>query len=691
MVDKYLFSTPIVTIFVLATFLYIIGRIVISRQSRTILTNNLKVFAFMVLIAGWGIYFYGYWQFYDEELNLISLTLRSFLSSIGMFALQSDLQYFAQAQAKNAPVFLSLFAIIHFLAALVSATFVINYVGVKIIAWQRMRKAKGQNLYIFWGINDNSIILADNIHKKNIGGMIIFVGTPKDAEAGSQQISLSSLINGQAQRKDRIRRIESLNAIITYCSEDLTLESLSSEDSSSRNTDNRHTNIFESIGLVSLAKMIKKSKDQSIKIFFLSNDEKHNLESTSLLLDAIEKNDEDLCGCQFLDIYCRARKNKENSVFEKMAYIKTRETLPNVHLIDSANLAVQILKKNVDYQPISFVTPNTGLATVENPFTALVIGFGETGRDAVRFLYEFGAFPNSIGKKSAFKCYAIDKQMKNLSGLFYNSAPALKKKNEIELLQIDCLSLYFWKWLEDKINILNYIIISLGNDEIEIRLAINLLEKAYRSRKTTDLFKIFIRSYAKENERRMTEIVDFYNQKVGHNFVVFGKQEELYTYNNVIDEDAIKQAKVFFTGYAHASLMNEKWEERHMMNGKNKEDISLDDINAVIRKENQDIANYRHIDTKLKLVGLNWNSTKEEFDKLTDIQKMNLAICEHLRWVASHEILGYVYDEENSNIRKTHNCLKPWQELKEEYQKFDYSVIERTTDIVLNHHENKEL
>ena len=167
MVDKYLFSTPIVTIFVLATFLYIIGRIVISRQSRTILTNNLKVFAFMVLIAGWGIYFYGYWQFYDEELNLISLTLRSFLSSIGMFALQSDLQYFAQAQAKNAPVFLSLFAIIHFLAALVSATFVINYVGVKIIAWQRMRKAKGQNLYIFWGINDNSIILADNIHKKN--------------------------------------------------------------------------------------------------------------------------------------------------------------------------------------------------------------------------------------------------------------------------------------------------------------------------------------------------------------------------------------------------------------------------------------------------------------------------------------------------------------------------------------------
>lgn len=691
MVDEYLLTTPAVTIILLATFLFVIGRIVISRQSRTLLINNLKAFAFIVLITGWAVYFYGYWQFYDEKLNLISLTLRSFLSSIGMFALQSDLQYFVQEHAKNAPVFLSLFAIVHFLAALVSATFVINFVGLKVIAWQRMRKAKGQNLYIFWGINDNSIILADNIHKKNIGGMLIFVGTPKDAEAGSQQISLSSLINGQTQRKDRIRRIEGLNAIITYCSEDLSLESLSSEENASKNTDNQHTNIFKSIGLVSLAKMIKKSKDQCIKIFFLSDNEKHNLESTSLLLDAIERNDEDLCGCQFLDIYCRARKNKENSVFEKMAYIKTRETLPNVHLIDSANLAVQILKKNVDYQPISFVTPNTELATVEDPFTALVIGFGETGRDAVRFLYEFGAFPNSVGQKSSFKCYAIDKQMKNLSGLFYNSAPALKKKDEIKLLQIDCLSQYFWRWLEDKINSLNYIVLSLGNDDIEIRLAINLLENAYRSRKTTGPFKIFIRSYAKDNERRMTEIVDFYNQKVGHEFVIFGRQEDLYTYNNVIDEDAIKQAKVFYTGYANASLMDEKWDERHMMDGKSKEDISLDDINGVIRKENQDIANYRHIDTKLKLVGLNWNCTKEDFDKLTDIQKKNLAICEHLRWVASHEILGYVYDEEHSNIRKTHNCLKPWQKLKEVYQKFDYSVIERTTDIVLNHHEKEEL
>lgn len=682
MVDKYLFSTPIVTIFVLATFLYIIGRIVISRQSRTILTNNLKVFAFMVLIAGWGIYFYGYWQFYDEELNLISLTLRSFLSSIGMFALQSDLQYFVQEQAKNAPIFLSLFAIVHFLAALVSATFIINFVGVKIIAWQRMRRAKGQDLYIFWGINDNSIILADNIHKKIIGGMIIFVGTPKDVEAGNQQLSLPTLINGQTHRKDRIRRIEGFDAIITYCSEDLSLEIID---------DNKRTSIFTFIGLKSLSKMIRKSKDRNIKIFFLSDNEKNNLESTSLLLDAIEKNDEDLCGCQYLDIYCRARKNKENSVFEKLAYVKTIEALPNVHLIDSANLAVQILKKNVDYQPVSFVSPCTELATVEEAFTALVIGFGETGRDAVRFLYEFGVFPNSEGKKSLYKCYAIDKQMNTLSGCFYNNAPALKNNTEIELLQMDCLSNDFWEWLDNKINSLNYIVISLGNDDTEMRLAINLLEKTYRSNKITDHFKIFIRTYSKENERRMIEIVDFYNQKVGQELVLFGKQEELYTYNNVIDEDAIKQAKVFYAGYANTSLRDEKWDERHMMNGKDKEDISLNDINAVIRKENQDIANYRHIDTKLRLVGLNRNCLKEDIDKLTNKQKMNLAVCEHLRWVASHEILGYVYGEEISNIRKTHNCLKPWQDLTTDYQKFDYSVIERTFDIILNHHEEKEL
>lgn len=686
----YFYILPLVTIIILVALLFLIGKVLFfSRKSLSVIIDNLKYLALIILVAGFVIYFIGYLQYYDERLNFITLTFRSFLSSIGMFVLQSDLQYFVRDEVIEAPLFLSTFAVIHFLAALISAIFIINFVGIKLISWLKMHRAKGQNLYIFWGLNENTVTLAENIHKKKPeSGMIIFIGTPQDAEIGNQQLSISALINGQSLRKDNIRRIEKIGAVISYCSEELKLPS----------KDVPLCNIFKDAGLNSISKIIFKSKDKNIRIFFLSDDQHHNLEYTSLLLKAIEQEDETLNGCSHLDIYCQARKNKENSVLEKQAYIKSEETLPNVHLIDIANLSIQILKREVDYQPISFVTPITDTATVEDPFTAVVIGFGETGRDAVRFLYEFGAFPNSQGKRSPFKCYAIDQEMDKLAGTFYNNAPAIKGKSEIELLQMNYLSEQFWEWVNDKISTLNYIVISCGDDEVGMQIAIDLLEKAFKTNMSMDHFKIFIRSYSKEKEGRMIEMANFYNQKAKNHLVVFGMYRDLYTYKNIIDEESVKLAREFYTSYVSKKESPQTWEQRHNISvdkgkgayvTKNRQTVTLEDINGVIRKENQDIANYLHMETKLKLAGLSKKSTKADFDKLSAEQKKNIAICEHLRWNASHEMLGYVYGETTSDLHKTHSCLKPWQELTTEYQGYDDDVWNTTVDITLNSNETK--
>lgn len=691
-------SMPIVTTLILVAILITIGTLLTSRKILTKIVGNLKWFASAVLLAGFVVYFIGYWLYYDEELNIVALTFRSLLSSIGMFALQSDLQYFVQDCVKESPLFLGTFAVIHFLAALVSAIFIINFVGLKIVSWLKLRNAKGQDLYVFWGMNPNSITLAEDKDLKNKlendGGMLIIVGTLQDAEQGNQQFSFSALINGQRLRKDIIRRIEeNKDAIITYCTDELSVEENGKQP----------CNIFKSAGLKSLANIITKSKDKHIRIFFLSDDEKKNVELTSLLLKAIEKKDDALSNCQHLDIYSMARKNKENGVLEKLAYVKSDETLSNVHLVDTANLAIQILKKNVNYQPVSFVDINTDKAIATTPFEALVIGFDSTGRDAVRFLYEFGVFPDANGNKSPFKCYAIDKQMNELAGTFYNNAPAVKGNTELELLQMNIQTEQFWEWIEERLLHLNYIVISLGDDQMGIQLAIDLLEKAYRIGKDMKHFKIFLRSYSKENVGKINDIINFYNEKAGNKLVLFGTNSELYTYSNIIDEEALERAKEFYAGYASKDKDARTWEQRHLITDKKKDKdnhiyyvktdrqkVTLNDINGVIRKENQDIANYRHIDTKLKLVGLSRSSTKEEFDKLTDIQKKSLAICEHLRWNASHEMLGYVYSEEDtSDLKKTHNCIKPWQTLTKEYQGYDYKVMERTIDIITNNNEKR--
>ena len=46
----------------------------------------------------------------------------------------------------------------------------------------------------------------------------------------------------------------------------------------------------------------------------------------------------------------------------------------------------------------------------------------------------------------------------------------------------------------------------------------------------------------------------------------------------------------------------------------------------------------------------------------------NLAVTEHLRWNAAHEMMGYKGDKKASScddLKKTHNCLVPWEDLDE--------------------------
>jgi hypothetical protein len=550
----------------------------------------------------------------------------------------------------------------------------------------------------------------------------MFVDLPSEDEEQNEGLNLSQLFGFNAYNQEAIRELKGVKFAI---------KGATGKPSEVEATDG---DILGKLGVRPLKGLIK--HHQHTRIFLLSDNEVENVKSTISLMqdETLRKNK--------VDIYCHARKNRENSIVEKMAYLKGENGLMNVHLVDTSALSIQILIRNVEYQPVSFVEPNTELAVVDNPFTALVLGFGETGRDAVRFLYEFGAFVDSKGNKSPFKCYAVDKRMYQLKGDFYNNAPALRGNPEIELMQMSNLSSRFWPWVEDILPQLNYIVIALGDDRSNMQAVSDLFEAACKVR-FSDMtnFKIFVRSYSRENEKQLESLVKFYNDKCGAKdkdgnvisdiLVVFGKTSDLFTYDNIIDDETLKRAKEFFLGYLEKSQQEDKWDERHRIS-KDKENITLSNISAVIRKENQDIANSQHMDTKLKLVGLTRESAKELFNQ-TDESKLtaeqirqkelldyillyvkgikkdyikastnsdytdndgiikNIAICEHLRWNASHEMIGYVPGVVTDEMKKTHNCLKSWTLLPIDIQNYDYNVMEQTVKLVINDHlENNE-
>ncbi len=56
----------------------------------------------------------------------------------------------------------------------------------------------------------------------------------------------------------------------------------------------------------------------------------------------------------------------------------------------------------------------------------MIIGFGETGRDAFRFLYEFGALIDVNGNRNPQKIYVVDEHIDELKGDFFNESTCLE-------------------------------------------------------------------------------------------------------------------------------------------------------------------------------------------------------------------------------------------------------------------------
>ena len=57
----------------------------------------------------------------------------------------------------------------------------------------------------------------------------------------------------------------------------------------------------------------------------------------------------------------------------------------------------------------------------------------------------------------------------------------------------------------------------------------------------------------------------------------------------------------------------------------------------------------------------------------------HLAVCEHLRWEASHLLMGYKPTTGNTDdLKKLHCCIKPYNELSEIIKHYDWLVVKNS-------------
>lgn len=708
------------------------------------------------------------------------------LHAFGTFILDSDVSAIHEPFHNNW-LYMCAFSVAHFLAAFVSLMFVLKHFGYNIIAGLRLFYASSwladnkKTTYVFWGMNDATYILAKSIedhHQKenNNDYRIVVVRTNNDVDANSEKNGMERLFNFLSLKNSDLERLQDLACLTTSTYFNMAQLPNISEAS---------VGYLNLMGLKRLEKLIGKKTTEKVHVFFLSEDETRNIQSVAILkndttLKAFAKIDDDVKNIETdrVTFYCHSRFNSINRVIEDLDV--TNQI--NVRIIDSSHLSIECLKREEKYQPIRFVDidATANLGTVKSKFTSLIVGFGTTGKDALRFLYEFGAFVDHRSKENVFRspfiCHVVDRNMYHVNGAIISVSPQMFEncnreedgsEKLVNLYNMDYNTEEFYNSLLKQIAPdLNYIVIATGNDEEGMTLAVRILNYLRRQQRDFSKLRIFVRSYKPEQLPHLAKICKHYNEQE-ERIVIFGKQEDIFTYDMIVSNSLEERGKQYYDSYRalNPDLDSDgSWEQRRRrlkglttLEKQEPDELTntatfkeeylnppkrptVADLQNLRRKETQDKSNALHEATKLFILrkvcpswfttllpkvledayigSIRYSKRKRVHEAQTNPKRIlykemsasqqtlmdNLAMLEHLRWNASHEILGYspmpndVPDSKRgcNETLAWHNCLIPWEALDAEsdkvsyikdYKIFDYSVVETTMEI---YRKNKE-
>lgn len=749
---------------------------IVACFSKTKRLTGISLFTPFAFVWWLGFVVYDIGMYTGEKMSLIGNFPMAIIHAFGMFVLESDVSAIHEPFHNNA-WFMFLFSISHFAAATISMLFIIKYFGYNIVKGIKRsieRSCFGRTkdvTYVFWGMNNASYHLSKSINDyyigKNTSYRIIIIKSSRDRNTSTSINGIDRLFNFISSNDKDVEKMIDIEKCLTTN----TFVNLSELDVSSFG---KPANVFRALGLKSVSKLIEKKTKGDVHVFFLSEDESANIKSVANLRQDMVFAKRGLKGCK-VKFYCHARHNSVNRVIEDWDAANNIE----VQLIDTSHLSIECLKRDVHLQPINFVdidaTNNYG--TVTSPFTSLVIGFGETGKDALRFLYEFGAFVDGNSTngthRSIFNCHVVDKQLDMISGPIQNAAPFIfsaknivsnkigsEDSSLVTMHAIDYNSNEFYnKLLCDLAPNINYIVIAIGDDEAGMTLAVRILKYLRRQGRDFKKLRILVRSYDSSLFPYMDKIAKHYNENE-ERIVLFGDEEQLYTYSMIIEDEFEKRGKDYYEAYRSLNPEHDEdgsWDQRRKkLKGlitlkkkqidpqtgcpvfdekpvENPTQVTLNNLQKLRRKETQDKANALHEATKMKILETvipNWYTQlvpcifefvntggnmivrikrnhlydetpkKVQYNDLGTKEQLlmdNLAKLEHLRWNASHEVLGYTpmplsvkKDRGCNEAMVTHNCLIAWEDLDVEsdridyikdYKIFDYGVVETTIDI----------
>lgn len=652
-----------ITILILIVYAVILYRITGKNRDSDKLLGAFIIVAVLGIVYHMFLFSYVTFHSFSQFDSGISRLLFSIQYSLEMFIANTIIFKSEVIEAmKLNPILFYLYVPIYGMAVMTSGFAIFHFLSRRLHNWFWLTFNKPDSTnkaHIFIGINSASKNLAEDIYannqEKNKREDIIFIDLP-DQKDNPQGISIWDII--ARFFKDR-GEVEDLNKYTIL--------------KAGKN----------------FSKLVQWLKNPNTVVYILSDNQNTNI---SILESLWEYN------CK---IFCHAQKDGLFNHYDRLTDVEDR-----IIFIDSSFLAVESLKKSEGENkllPVHYVDIATdsyteaSLGYVKSDFNCAVLGFGETGREAVKFLYEFGAFPDMNNHKSPFKCHIFDCNLEAATGEFPVDLETLCSStdgsHEFELHHCKVGANTFRRQMLELVSQLNYIIICLGNDDLNLKIALDIAEYAtLQNRDTSRNFCIAFRQtkISKLNYDTLQKANATYNNCLH----AFGTSESIWKKNIISNESMENEARKFFDSYANLSkeLLSKlgwdtpDWEQRN----KDSRNSDYGKRCKARRQIAQDFSNCLHVTTKrilCKGADINADMILPVNDKTTHCTGHNkvllerLAVCEHLRWEASHIMLGYrTTTGKTEDARKLHCYIKPYAELDEITKHFDWLVVKNSID-----------
>lgn len=644
---------------------------------------------YYVIITGFAIWVLGvaaYCGIYSsypatEVHRWFEILVRSMSSSLALFAFSIDSNAIDGwlSERTGSPFWGYTIAMLALLAGIWTIFFIIRLVWKTISSlYSRYKDSELQhdNLYIFWGINGRSLQLAKDIERNDKSGYSIFIALSEDEK--DEYIGLQKIINRSRQRTKLQAQISEIKSSSVLIAEQPIREV------------NINSDTWHQMGIRLIERFVENCKSK-IHVFLFSDNETKNID------DSLQLNHKELWADKYdkLTIHCLARRGNANRLIEDV----TANSV--IEIIDSSHLAIDVLKQDVNNHPVNFVDIENGMVSSE--FNCLIVGFSECGQDALRFLYEYGAFVSSESitsddkkmkiKRSPFHCHVVDRKINAAAARWIHHAKQMFENTNtkdgdkmITFLEKDYADKEFYNVLDKIIDKLNYVVIAVGDDKEGITLAVDILRYAIahgriKLNNSNEHFRIYVRSYDDNMLEYLTKIEKHYNMDNEQPICIFGKEEDIYTKRILIDDNFTELSKKYQHQYEDCRVKHNigesnptYWDERRtQIFEKAKKGNALKELQNLRRQESQDRANALHALTKLAIK-----------DAAGETQATNLEekMCwlEHIRWQAAHEIMGYQLGEKDIQ-RYKHNCMIPWEELDTDTREYDKAVWLTTLEL----------